>query len=524
MNSCLPRFRTCLLLLSLFTVALLPTGTAAQATGATDADRLRIIDAYLEQARQDWEIPGFGFAIVRNDSVIFARGYGNRTYGRNEPVDEHTMFAIGSSSKAFTAAAIAMLVDEHRLSWSDRASAVLPALSFREEYVTRELTVRDLLAHSSGLSRYDQLWGLFGYDPAEIVRRVQYIEPTTSFRSAFGYQNLMYLAAGEVVRAKDGRSWDDFVSQRLFRPLGMTRSNTSIRSLEGMANVATPHARVADATVAIPYRNIDNIGPAGSINSSAREMAEWVRLQLGGGMHNGRRLLSDTVMREMHTPVTLIRRTPQQAEANPYSHFSTYGMGWFLEDHRGRRIVHHGGNIDGMSALVAMMPGENVGFVLLENMNGSGMRMPLMYWIFDRFIDAEVRDWSAEALQRQREARERAAASGQPAGGGPARVEGTRPSRDNPAYAGTWTSDAYGDLLITVESGRLVVRGGANNAIHVELEHWHYDTFRSRNLDPDAGALRGAARMFITFALDERGNPRVATISGLGDFRRRPAN
>jgi CubicO group peptidase (beta-lactamase class C family) len=524
MNSHQPRFRACLLLLALCAAAMLPADASAQATTATDADRLRAIDEYLEKARHDWEIPGFGFAIVRNDSVIFARGYGTRTHGRNEPVDEHTLFAIGSSSKAFTAAAIAMLVDEGRLSWSDRASAVLPALRFREEYVTRELTVRDLLAHSSGLSRYDQLWGLFGYDPAEIVRRVQYIEPTTSFRSAFGYQNLMYLAAGEVVRAKDGRSWDDFISQRLFRPLGMTRSNTSIRLLEGMSNVATPHARVDNAIVAIPYRLIDNIGPAGSINSSAREMAEWVRLQLAGGERGGQRLLSDSVMREMHAPVTLIRRTPQQAEANPYSHFSTYGMGWFIEDHRGHRVVHHGGNIDGMSALVAMMPDENVGFVLLENMNGSAMRMPLMYWIFDRFINAELRDWSAEALERQREARERAAASGQPAGGGPARVDGTRPSRDNAAWAGTWTSDAYGDLVITVEDGRLVVRGGANNAIHAELEHWHYDTFRTRNLDPNAGPLRAGARMFITFALDAQGNPRLATISGLGDFRRRPAN
>lgn len=523
MKQCTPLFRNCLLWLTLILAGLLPSGATAQAGASTDAERIRAIDAYLEKARQDWEIPGFGFAVVRNDSVIFARGYGTRTHGRNEPVDEHTLFAIGSSSKAFTAAAVGMLVDEGRLGWNDRASAVLPGLRFREDYVTRELTVRDLLAHSSGLSRYDQLWGLFGYDPAEIVRRVQFIEPTTSFRSAFGYQNLMYLAAGEVVRTKSGRTWDDFVTERMLRPLGMTRSNTTIRLLDGLPNVATPHARVDGATVAIPYRNIDNIGPAGSINSSAREMAEWVRLQLAGGVHAGQRLLSDSVMREMHTPVTLIRRTAQQAEANPYSHFSTYGLGWFIEDHRGHRLVHHGGNIDGMSALVAMMPDENVGFVLLENMNGSGMRFPLMYWIFDRFIDAELRDWSAEALERQREARERAAAAGQGAGG-PARVEGTRPSKELAAYTGTWSSDPYGDLVITLESGRLVVRGGANNAIHAELEHWHYDTFRSRNLDPDAGPLRGGARMFITFALDAAGNPRLATVSGLAEFRRRPGN
>jgi CubicO group peptidase (beta-lactamase class C family) len=492
----------------------------------TDAERLRSIDAYLEQARLDWEIPGFGFAIVKDDSVVFAKGYGTRTHGRNEPVDEHTLFAIGSSSKAFTAAAIAMLVDEGKVQWSDRASIVLPSLRFREEYVTRELTVRDLLAHSSGLSRYDQLWGLFGYAPDEIVRRVQYIEPTTSFRSAFGYQNLMYLAAGEVVRTIDGRSWDDFVTQRLLRPLGMNRSGTTIRLLPGMPNVATPHARFEGATVTIPWRNIDNIGPAGSINSSARDMAEWLRLQLAGGTHGDRRLLSDSVMREMHTPYTINRRTTQQQEANPYSHFSAYGLGWFLEDHRGQKIIHHGGNIDGMAALVAMMPGHNVGFVLLENMNGSAMRTPLMYYIFDRFMDAELRDWSAEGLERQRQAREQAAAAQASAGAGagtPPRVEGTSPTLPLAQYAGTYASDPYGDLVISEENGRLVVRGGANNAIHAELEHWHYDTFRTRNLDPTAGPLRDAARMMITFALDARGAPRMATVGGLGDFRRRAA-
>ena len=510
-----------LLASALLSGAVLP----ASAQSNRDGERLRKIAAYVEKARRDWEVPGLGLAIVRNDTVIFAQGFGTRTIGRDERVDENTLFAIGSSSKAFTAAAVAMLVDEGKLRWTDPATRHLPGLAFHDDYVNRELTVADLLSHTSGLPRYDQLWGAFNYPREEILRRVRSLEPTTSFRSTFGYQNIMYLAAGELVHANSGRSWDDFIAQRIFAPLGMKRSSTTVRALAGAANVASPHARVANTIVAVPYRNIDNIGPAGSINSSVREMAEWLRLQLGRGVHNGSRVLSDSVVRAMHSPRIVISRTARDEENNPHTHFASYGMGWFLEDYRGRKVIHHGGNIDGMTAMVAMLPNERVGFVLLENLNSSGMRTALMHYIFDRFLDAEERDWSAEDLARARATRARAAAAADSAGGqaqGPARVSGTQPSRPLARYAGTYENEMFGDVVVREENGRLVLRAGNGPAIHAEMEHWHFDTFRTRNLDPAAGPLRDAQRMMVTFALDARGESNVLTLAGLGEFRRRP--
>jgi CubicO group peptidase (beta-lactamase class C family) len=509
----------------LLTMVLLPlsVGDATAQNGRGDAARLRRIEAYVEKARRDWEVPGLALAIVKHDSVIFAKGFGTRTLGRDEPVNEHTLFAIGSSSKAFTAAAVALLVDEGKIRFTDPARRHLPQLRFYEEYVTREITIRDLLSHSSGLPRYDQLWGLFNYPREEILRRVQYLEPNTSFRSTYGYQNIMFLAAGELVHAVDGRSWDDFIARRIFEPLGMTRSTTTIRLLEGRDNVATPHGRVNDAIVAIPYRNIDNIAPAGSINSSVRDMAEWVRLQLGRGVHNGKRLLSDSVMREMHTPQTVIRRPARDEQANPFTNFAAYGLGWMLEDYRGRKVIHHGGNIDGMTALVALLPNDSVGFVLLENLNGSGLRTPLMHYIFDRFLDADERDWSREYLERARQARVRAAANGDSTAQPPTRVPDTRPSRPLARYAGTYENPIYGEVVVAEENGKLVLRAGNGGAIHVELEHWHFDTFRTRNLDPAAGALRDANRIMVTYALDARGEPRSLVLGNIGEFRRRPA-
>ena len=490
--------------------------------GTTDAQRLRKIEAYVEKARKDWEVPGLGLAIVKNDTVIFAKGFGTRTLGKNEPVDEHTLFAIGSSSKAFTSAAVAMLVDAGKVRWSDPVTKHLPSLTFHDDYVTHQITVEDILSHSSGLPRYDQLWSTLNYPREELLRRIRFLEPTTSFRGAYQYQNLMFAVAGELVRAVDGRSWDDFIAQRIFQPLGMQRSGTTVRLLANMPNVATPHARIEDKITPIVYKNIDGIGPAGSINSSVREMAEWVRLQLGRGQVGGKRLFSDSVARQMHAPHTLIPRSAQAERDNPYTHFNAYGLAWMLEDYRGRKVVHHGGNIDGMTAMVAMLPNEKIGFVLLENMNGSGMRNHIMHYIFDRFLDAEEKDWSGEALTRQQQARERArAAARDSAQAGPPRVADTKPSLPLARYVGTYENEMFGDVVITEENGKLILKAGHEAAVHAELEHWHFDTFRTRNLNPAGGPLRDANRFMVTFALDARGEPRIVTVGPLGEFRRR---
>src|SRR4030095_7570500 len=275
---------------------LLRTLQAVSAQQAPGAD----FEAYVNKSIADWGVPGVAVAIVKDDRVVFARGFGVRQLNKPAPVDEHTLFAIGSSSKAFTAASLAMLVDEKKLKWDDPATKYLPGFQLFDPYSTRELTVNDLVSHRSGLARGDLLWYASHYDRNEVLRRVRYLQPSWRLLYRFGYQNIMFLAAGQIIPSITGKSWDDFVRERIFTPLGMKSSSTSIRALANSDDVASPHARLDDVVRVVSWRNIYNIAPAGSINSNVEDMAQWVRLQLGGGTYDNKRLISSAAVKEMH--------------------------------------------------------------------------------------------------------------------------------------------------------------------------------------------------------------------------------
>src|SRR5687768_1377553 len=275
---------------------------AALPAGAQQREPYQGFDAYVNAALAAWKVPGASVAIIRNDSLIYAKGYGVREVGKPERVSERTMFAIGSSSKAFTAAAVAMQVDSGKVALDAPAAAYLPSFQLADPYASKEITVRDLLSHRSGLSRGELLWYGSDWDRDEILRRVRFQQPSWSFRSQFGYQNVMYLAAGQVVARTANVTWDDFIRTRIFQPLGMRESSTSVLALKGLSDVAAPHANVNDTVRAIPYRKIDNIAPAGSINSNAVEMAQWMRLHLGDGKVDGKQLISKRMIDEMRAP------------------------------------------------------------------------------------------------------------------------------------------------------------------------------------------------------------------------------
>lgn len=466
---------------------------------------LQGLDAYIEGAMRDWEIPGLAIAVVQGGETVWARGFGVRDVRTGEPVDENTLFAIGSASKAFTAAAVGMMVQEGLLAWDDRATKYIPTFETSDPYVTRELTVRDLLTHRSGLNRGDAVWYATELSRDEILHQVRFQPPTTSFRSAFGYNNNMVLAAGQLVPTLTGLSWDDFVDRRIFAPLGMERSVTSTLPLEHMDNVAQPHAKRDGKVTPIPWRNIDNIGPAGSINSSVAEMSRWVRLQLARGEWKGQRLLDADVLREMHSAQTIIPLEGQWALMAPASNFMMYGMGWFLQDYRARKIIEHGGNIDGMHALVALMPEEDAGLVILTNLPND-LTYALMYRVFDAYIGGAETDWNARyrALVQAGEAQRRAPEE--------SRVSGTSPSLALDRYAGRYHHAMYGDVEVRFDKGRLVARRGS--ALVGDVEHWHYDTFRIDWRDE----TRGGA--LITFHLNARGDVAGANMQGLGDLER----
>lgn len=467
-------------------------------------------DDYVNKAIKEWEVPGVAIAIVKGDQVVLARGYGVRKLGETTPVDEQTLFAIGSSSKAFTAAAIALLVDEGKVKWDDPVTKYLPGFEMYDPYVTRELTVRDLLTHRSGLQRGDLLWYGTELDRDEIVRRARFIKPSWSLRSTFGYQNIMFLTAGQLVSRVSGKTWDEFIQQRIFTPLAMTSSSTSINAFKTANNVSSPHSKANEKVQVIPWRNIDNIAPAGSINSNVVDMAQWVRLQLGQGTFQNQKIFTLAVAKEMHASQTVIRNEPPYSIWYPEAHFLNYGMGWFLSDYRGRKVVEHGGAIDGMRAQVALMPEEKIGLVVLSNMGGSLLPVAMMYRIFDTMLGAPPRDWSAELLKTVKTLEEqgRAAEKKQES----ERVAGTNPSVSLDKYAGAYRNDLYGDVKVALNNGKLNLRFGP--AFTGDLEHWHYDTFRAR-----LGAA-GDTKVFVTFALNAQGKLDTLTLGmpGMSDY------
>lgn len=488
------------------------------ATVAAQPAPLTGLDDYITAAMEAWQVPGLAIAIVHDGRTAYERGYGVRDVTTGEPVDQHTLFAVGSTSKAFTSAALGILVDEGRVRWDDRVIDHIPWFEMYDAYATRELTVRDLLTHRSGLARGDAVWSRWPHDRREIIRRVRYLKPTRSFRGAWQYQNLMFLTAGEVVRAASGKSWDDFVAERIFAPLGMTRSVTSVTELPRLDNVASPHVPVDGVPTPVPHKNIDNVGPAGSIYSSASQMARWVALHLESGVHEGQRLVSDGTMAEMHYPQMAIQADAPENRLHSRDavmNFNAYALAWWVLDYRGRKVVDHGGGIDGMRAHVAFMPEEGIGMVALSNARPNNLIVALMYRVFDHFLDggagADAADWSTlmlaemrEGEARQAEARRELAAN---------RASGTSPSRPLPEYAGTYEEQYHGAVdILHGDDGLRLSLGGKTTG---RLEHWHYDVFRMVPDNPANG------EMFATFTLGADGVVGTLDFGGLGTFARR---
>ena len=487
----------------------------APAPEATAQEGLTGLDDEIRAMVEEWGIPGLSVAVVQDDEVTYARGFGVKTVGSMDPVDEHTIFAVGSTSKAFTAAAMAMLVDEGKVAWDDPVADRLPTFQLSDPYITRDLRVRDLMSHNSGLLRGDRIWYATGRSREEVLRLARHQPITYRLRSTFQYNNIMWIAAGEVIEEVSGMSWDDFVATRIFQPLGMTRSTTLMEPLKRLDNVATPHMETPEGELkAIPYRDIDNAGPAGSINSSAMQMAQWARLQLGGGEYGGERLISEEAVQEMHTGQMIMRNEGTWAVVFPESDFLTYGLGWFLSDYRDLKMVSHGGNIDGMTAFVALIPERDYGIVMLINLNGANaFSSALTHRIIDRLEGGEQLAWSEKMLTMWAGLQERARARTKEVE--ESRIEGTSPTLAAAAYAGTYDNDMYGEITVTEDGGGLSATFGAG--FQGALEHWHYDTFRT-----NWGGIAGD-REFFRFEIGTDGKVAVlhAEIEGSVEFRRR---
>lgn len=463
--------------------------------------KLAEIDAYAEKTRTDWQIPGMAIAIVKDDKVVFARGFGVRELGKPEKVDENTLFAIASNSKAYTATSLAMMVDEGKLKWDDKVTQYVPEFQMYDPYVTREMTVRDLVSHRSGLDTFsgDLLWYETNYTDDEIIKRLRYLKPVSSFRSRYDYQNLMFIVAGKVLERVSGKKWADFVQERILNPLGMKNTKTSIKQFKPDDNIAKPHNEHTGKMTAFNYGNVDGAAAAAALNSSVADSAKWIRMHLAKGRFEGKQLLSEAQSWNMQQPNIMIPISAAGAKFNPTRHFNAYGLGFFLSDYQGRKILYHSGGLDGMISQTALMPDENLGVIILTN-SETGVATWLTNKVFDVMLGVPKRDWSAEILGRTNQGKVAEAEEDKKLEA--SRVQNTKPSLALSGYAGTYTSPMYGDVTITEEGGKLIMRMIPSPNFVADLEHWHYDTFRIKWRPT---VVYNFPKGFVTFTLDGKG-------------------
>ena len=476
-------------------------------------------DAYVLRAMRQFQVPGVAIAVVKDGKVILAKGYGVRGLGEPAPVDERTLFGIASNTKAFTATAIGLLVEEGKLQWDAPVVNYLPWFQMYDPFVTRELTIRDLLVHRSGLGlgAGDLLWWPSStYDRKEVARRLRYIKPATSFRSAYAYDNVLYSVAGEVIEAVSGQTWEDFVSSRILAKLGMTASSVRHSAAAAGGNVATPHADIDGKVRPVTPFVSDNVNPAGGINASATDIAKWIIVQLDSGrLPDGSRLFTPAVTRELWSVVTPFRvGTPPPELAALRANFAGYALGFGLRDYRGWKIVSHTGGLPGFVSRITLVPDQRLGIAVFTNQE-SGEAFEAITWrALDHYLGAPTTDWIP--VYAKLKARHDSTVAAQERAAQARRDSTSHPSLPLEKYAGTYRDAWYGDVTIALEDRKLVLRFTHSPDLTGDLEHYQYDTFiarwRNRELRADA---------YVTFALKPDGGideVKMQAVSPATDF------
>jgi len=451
----------------------------AVVTGVLAQADLKKLDAYYTKALADWDVPGMSIAIVKNGEIVFSKGYGLKEKGKPGNPDQHTLYAIASNTKAFTSAAIAQLVDEGKLSWDDKVQKHLPYFGLYDPWVSAQTTVRDLLSHRVGLRTYsgDILWYRSTLTAEEIVKRVRYLPQTYDFRAGFGYSNVMYLAAGEVIEAVSGQSWHAYIDDHFFKPLGMDRSVTSVKALEKTDNYATPHKLGKGTHQPMPWEEWATVAPMGGIISSVHDMSQWMLFNLNHGIWNEDTLLSKQSRNVLWTPhnVYSVDHTAEEKS----THIRGYALGWTVSDYHGRYRVGHTGGYSGMLSAVTLIPDENLGVVILTN-GLKGIFTPLINYTVDAFLDLPERDWSGEALTRAKKNPDTRIDERRKA-----RIAGTKPTLTLAQYAGVYHTPAYGNITVRHEAGKLKLYFEHTPDLSADLTHWHQDVWEIRWHQPE---------------------------------------
>jgi CubicO group peptidase (beta-lactamase class C family) len=465
MKKALIRASTTIVIILLLVV----TTTWAQKPDALSS--LNGFDAFANKILAEWKVPGVSAAIVIDGKLIYGEGFGFKDVKNGLKVTPHTVFAIGSCTKAFTATTMGILVDEGKLDWDKPVRTYLPSFKLLDPVASEQMTPRDLVCHRSGLPRHDRVWYLSPLSREQLFERLQYLEPSRGFRAAYQYQNLMFMTAGYLVEKTVGMPWEEFARKRILEPLEMKETNFSVTDSQKAPDFALPYQEIKGKVEQIPFCNIDAIGPAGSINSNVSDMAKWVLLNLNKGQYgekDNQRIIAESTMAQIHSPQMVV---PDEMKYDELF-FPSYGMGWRITAYRGHWLVYHHGAIDGFSAMVSFMPRDHFGIVLLNNLDGAPANTVLAYNIYDRLLGLSQVDWNqrikderAKSQQDAEKAKKEQERDRKP---------NTQPSHVLDDYAGDFENPGYGIVTIEKQGNELKAK---YNTLAFGLKHYHYDIF-----------------------------------------------
>jgi CubicO group peptidase (beta-lactamase class C family) len=440
-----------------------------------EPDNTDLFESYIKQALLLWKTPGISVVVVKDDKILYKKGFGVTELGKENPFTTSTVSICASTTKAMTAVCMGMLVDEGKVKWSDKVTDIYPAFKLYDDYASSEITVKDLFTHNTGLGNADWLWVL-GIDRDTIINRIRLLKPAYSFRSSFIYQNLMYVVAGEIIHKISGMTWDNFIRERLFGPLGMNHTYPVYSESFNEPSHITPHYIFDDSIVKpIPYIDPKGIDAAGGVWSCVDDINKWMMFMLDSATINGNRLLKAATYSELFKPqsiVTVDQFYPTAKLTKP--HWTTYGLGWFQEDYRGKMLQFHTGSLDGATAIIGLIPDEHFGIYIFGNLDHAEVRHALMYKAMDLWcFHDDTNDWSAKFYDLYRS--NKLAANKKLNEEESKLVLGTHPSLSLSAYAGKYQNEIFGNAEIKLAGDSLLLE--YPNHIDLHLTHWHFDTF-----------------------------------------------
>ena len=428
------------------------------------------LDSIVNNALEVFNVPGVAIGIAVDGKVILSKGYGYRNLDQGLPTTENTLFAIGSCTKAFTTFILGQLVDEGKINWDDPVITYIPEFRLMDQYTTHHITIRDLVAHRSGIARHDMLWFNSEFTRFDVIKSLQYLEPGCKLREKFQYNNLMYTVAGILIEKVTGQTWEESLSTRIFTPLAMLNSNDSEKESKKSEDFSMPYAEVAGAIKSIPFRNLHSVAPAGAINSSVSDMLKWVQLQLSDGTFLGQHFIRQETLQEMHT--IQMPMTPSLPDEKVYG--LGYGLGWCVGIYRGHYYLNHGGGIDGFISQISLLPQEKIGVVVLSNSSSDGAFAVsvITNTIIDKLLEKTDVDWM-EKSKNQRDQFKKAQSEQAAADNDLS----SKPAHKLEDYVGYYEHPAYGILQVKLENDRLYATYGE---MTLSLSHKCYDIFNGK--------------------------------------------